>query len=44
MVSYVTFALTFSNEAGLTREKHIRNTSCEQRDRGWDAVGHGSQT
>jgi hypothetical protein len=26
---YLTFALTFSNDAGLIREKHIRNTSCK---------------
>ena len=34
MALYITFVLTFSNEVGLTREKHIRNTSCEQRGRG----------
>lgn len=26
-----TFALTFSNDAGLTNEKHIKNTSCGER-------------
>ena len=26
-----TFALTFSNDAGLTNEKHIKNTSCGEK-------------
>lgn len=29
-VSVLTFARTFSKEAGLTREKHIKNTSWER--------------
>ena len=28
----LTFALTFSKEAGLTNEKQIRNTSCEEQE------------
>lgn len=29
-VSVLTLALTFSKEAGLTKEKHIKNTSWER--------------
>lgn len=28
---YLTFARTFSNDAGFTKEKHIRNTSCKKK-------------
>ena len=31
---FLTFALTFSNDAGLTKEKHIKNTSWGEGRRG----------